>query len=127
MQKACRILTKRLKSRSAEDIARISHDFWCAVALVMPDAFSKPRKSLVTKGIGVYALTELAADFVLEAPIGVRCDVPYFASIIGDLAPLLDWGRDGPLAGLGGEGGAKHATDILRQLRRRSVLKVANG
>lgn len=127
MQKACRILTKRLKPRSAEEIARISHDFWRAVALVMPDAFSKPRKSLVTKGIGVYALTELAADFVLEAPGGARCDVPYFAAIIGDLAPLLDWGRDGPLAGLGGEGGAKRAAEILRQLRRRSLLKVANG
>jgi DGQHR domain-containing protein len=126
MQKACRSLTKRLKPRSAEDIARIAHDFWCAVALVMPDAFSKPRKSLVTKGIGVYALTDLAADFVLEAS-GARCDVQYFASIVADLAPRLDWGNDGPLAGLGGEGGARRAADILRQLRRRPVLKVTNG
>lgn len=126
MQKACRSLTKRLKPRSAEDIARIAHDFWCAVALVMPDAFSKPRKSLVTKGIGVYALTDLAADFVLEAS-GARCDVQYFASVVADLAPRLDWGNDGPLAGLGGEGGARRAADILRQLRRRAKLKVANG
>lgn len=127
MQKACRILTKRLKPRSADDIARIAHDFWCAVALVMPDAFSKPRKSLVTKGIGVYALTDLAADFVLEAPTGARCDAAYFAAIVSDLAPMLDWGNDGPLGGLGGEGGARRAADILRELRRRSHLKVANG
>lgn len=127
MQKACRILTKRLKPRSAEEVARIAHAFWCAVALVMPEAFSKPRKSLVTKGIGVYALTELAADFVLEAPVGTRCDSQYFTAIIADLAPLLDWGNEGPLAGLGGEGGARRAADILRQLRRRSFLKVANG
>lgn len=126
MQKACRSLTKRLKPRTAEEIARVAHDFWCAVALVMPEAFSKPRKSLVTKGIGVYALTDLAADFVLEAS-GARCDVPYFASIVADLAPRLDWGNDGPLAGLGGEGGARRAADILRQLRRRPMLKVANG
>lgn len=127
MQKACRILTKRLKPRSAEDIAQIAHDFWCAVACVMPEAFSKPRKSLVTKGIGVYALSDLAADFVLEAPAGTRCDSQYFAAIVGDLAPLLNWGNEGPLAGLGGEGGASRAADILRQLRRRSILKVANG
>lgn len=127
MQKACRILTKRLKPRSAEDIARIAHDFWSAVALVMPDAFAKPRKSLVTKGIGVYALTELAGDFVLEASPGTRCDAPYFAAIIGDLAPLLDWGNEGPLGGLGGEGGARRAADILRELRSRPKLKVANG
>lgn len=127
MQKACRILTRRLKPRSAEDVARIAHDFWCAVALVMPEAFSKPRKSLVTKGVGVYALTELAADFVLEVPAGVRCNTARFAAIVGDLAPLLDWGADGPLGGLGGEGGARRAADILRKLRRRPHLKVANG
>lgn len=127
MQKACRILTKRLRPRSAEEIARIAHDFWRAVGLIIPEAFTKPRKSLVTKGIGVYALMELAADFVLEASPDARCDVPYFAAIIGDLAPRLDWGNAGPLAGLGGEGGARRAADILRQLRRRPQLKVANG
>ncbi|WP_439469356.1 DGQHR domain-containing protein [Blastomonas fulva] len=127
MQKACRILTKRLKPRSAEEVARVALDFWTAVALVMPDAFSKPRKSLVTKGIGVYALTELAADIFLEVADRARCDVSYFASAIGDLAPALDWGSGGPLAGLGGEGGARRAAEILRQLRRRPHLKVANG
>ncbi|BCH31848.1 hypothetical protein MesoLjLc_37780 [Mesorhizobium sp. L-8-10] len=125
MQKACRILFRRLRPRSAEEVARVAHDFWCAVALVMPEAFSKPRKSLVTKGIGVYALTEVAADAVLEAPAGARCDAAYFASIMGDLA--FDWSSDGPLAGLGGEGGARRAADILRQLRRRPHLKVAHG
>lgn len=127
MQKACRILTKRLRPRSADDVARVAHDFWCAVATVMPEAFSKPRKSLVTKGIGVYALSEIAADFVLEAPAGTRCDAAYFAAAIGDLAPRLDWGNEGPLGGLGGEGGAARAAEILRQLRRRPHLKVANG
>ena len=127
MQKACRILTKRLKPRSADEIARLAHDFWCAVAMIMPQAFAKPRKSLVTKGVGVYALSDLAADFILEAPVGTRCDRVYFAAIIGDLAPLLDWSSEGPLAGLGGEGGARRAADILRQLRRRPHLKVANG
>jgi hypothetical protein len=116
-----------MRPRSAEEIARIAHDFWCAVAMVMPEAFSKPRKSLVTKGIGVYALTELAADMVLEATAGTRCDAGYFAAVMGDLAPALDWGSNGPLAGLGGEGGARRAADILRQLRRRPQLKVANG
>jgi DNA sulfur modification protein DndB len=127
MQKACRILTRRLKPRVVDEIARIAHDFWCAVALVMPEAFSKPRRSLVTKGVGVYALTELAADFVLEATLSRRCDVTYFAAIFGDLAPLLDWGSEGPLGGLGGEGGARRAADILRELRRRPRLAVANG
>lgn len=127
IQKACRILTKRLRPRSAEDIARIAHDFWCAVALTMPEAFTKPRKSLVTKGIGVYALTEVAADIVLELAENARPDISYFASVLGDLTPALDWSSQGPLAGLGGEGGARRAADILRQLRHTPKLKVANG
>jgi DNA sulfur modification protein DndB len=127
MQKACRILTRRLRPRAADDVARIAHDFWSAVALVMPDAFTKPRRSLVTKGIGVYALSELAADFVIEAPAATRCDASYFAALLGDLAPRLDWGSDGPLAGLGGEGGARRAAEILRGIRRRPRLAVANG
>ncbi|WP_326522948.1 DGQHR domain-containing protein [Sphingomonas sp.] len=127
MQKACRILTRRLKPRSLDDVARIAHDFWLAVAMVMPDAFAKPRGSLVTKGVGVYALTELAADFVLEAAATARCDTAHFAALVGDIAPLLDWSSDGPLGGLGGEGGARRAADILRELRRRPRLAVANG
>lgn len=127
MQKAARILVKRLQPRSAEDIARIAHDFWTAVALVIPEAFSNPRKSLVTKGVGVYALTELAADIVLEAPDGLTCDRAYFASALTDFAPHVDWGNEGPLAGLGGEGGARRAADILRLSRQRHRLKVANA
>jgi len=127
MQKACRILTKRLRPRSADDIARIAHEFWCAVALVLPEAFTKPRKSLVTKGVGVYALTELAADIVLELRDDGRPDIGYFASALADFAPEFDWSSEGPLAGLGGEGGARRAADILRQLRHTPKLKVANG
>lgn len=127
MQKACRILTRRLKPRSAEDVARIAHDFWCAVALVLPEGFSRPRKSLVTKGIGVYALSDIAADIALECEPGMRCDAAYFAAVLGEFAPLVDWSGEGPLAGLGGEGGARRAADILRQFRRRPKLKVSNG
>lgn len=127
MQKACRILTRRLKPRSAEDVARIAHDFWCAVALVLPEGFSKPRKSLVTKGVAVYALSELAADIALDCDTGTRCDAAYFAAVLGEFAPLIDWSSEGPLAGLGGEGGARRAADILRQFRRRPKLKVSNG
>lgn len=127
MQKACRILTRRLQPYSVEEVARLTHDFWCAVAIVMPEAFSKPRKSLVTKGIGVYALSELAADITQEAAGKLRCDVGYFTTVLADFASAVDWGSDGPLAGLGGEGGARRAADILRQFRRRSILKVAHG
>ena len=71
MQKACRILTRapeaahrrggRARSRSTSG----ARSLWSC-----PRPSRSHASSLVTKGIGVYALTELAADFVLEATDG---------------------------------------------------------
>lgn len=127
VQKAAKLLLRRLKPIDAEGAARLAHDFWVAVATVLPEAFARPRSSLVTKGVGVYALMELAADIVVERRGGPRPDARAFAAALSDFAPQFDWSGSGPLAGLGGEGGAKRAVDIIRAARRRSNLKVANG
>ncbi|MBB3961133.1 DGQHR domain-containing protein [Aureimonas phyllosphaerae] len=127
MQKASRILVRRLKPRSAEEVARLSREFWIAVATVMPEAFSKPRRSLVTKGVGVYALTEIAADIVAEGGVDARMDARSFAVALAEFAADLDWTNSGPLAGLGGEGGAKKAAEILRSSRRRPALRLVHG
>lgn len=127
IQKAAKLLLRRLKPIDAEGAARLAHDFWVAVATVMPEAFARPRASLVTKGVGVYALMELAADMTIERRGGPRPDARAFAADLSDFAHGFDWSGAGPLAGLGGEGGARRALDILRAARRRSKLKVANG
>jgi DGQHR domain-containing protein len=127
MQKAAKILLRRLRPIEAEEAARLAHQFWVAVATVMPDAFSRPRSSLITKGVGVYALMEIAADIVLEAPSRTIIDARKFASELAEFGSSFDWSSGGPLAGLGGEGGARHAVEILRQARRRPILRVANG
>lgn len=132
MQKAAKQFYKKVKTDrglSVEDAAAAARNFWMAFAELLPQTFSKPRNFLVTKGIGVYALMEVAADMVYEAPRGeaLVLSSTYFAALLGDFALDFDWSSSGPLRGLGGQGGVKEALTIIREARRRSRLKVANG
>jgi DGQHR domain-containing protein len=119
--------TRQSRPMSAEDAARTVHAFWIAVAAVLPEAFARSRSFLVTKGIGVYALMELAADIVNEHPAQKRPDINAFTAALGDFASAFDWSSSGPLKGLGGEGGVQQALALIRDARRRARLKVAHG
>ncbi|WP_245501568.1 DGQHR domain-containing protein [Mesorhizobium sp. M2A.F.Ca.ET.067.02.1.1] len=129
MQKAAKQFFKRVRGQrpiNAEDAALAARNFWIAIVELLPLSFSKPRNFLVTKGIGVYALMEIAADMVCEHPQTLP-QPAYFASMLGDFIPDFDWTNAGPLRGLGGQGGVKEALSIIRDARRRARLKVANG
>lgn len=129
MQKAAKQFFKKVRSNrpiTAEEAALAARNFWIAIVELLPLAFSKPRGFLVTKGIGVYALMEVAADMVCEHSEAVP-QPSYFAATLGDFVPDFDWSNTGPLRGLGGQGGVKEALCIIRDARRRARLKVANG
>lgn len=131
LQKAVRRFLNRtdaLRTHSADEAAQMVLEFWRAVVLVLDGPWSQPRKYILTKGVGVYALMELAADFVLELRPGMTADRRYFASLLSDFAMDFDWTTQGPLKGLGGEGGVAAALEIIRLARRQSRMKVvANG
>jgi DNA sulfur modification protein DndB len=116
--------TRLARARPIENTAHMVLDFWAAVALAMPEQWSRPRKHLVTKGIGVYALMDIAADLYAEAPPGCVRDKRYFAAALVNLASDFDWTTDGPLKGLGGEGGVKAAVGLIRAARQRPRLRV---
>jgi len=116
--------TRLRRPHSIEAAAHVVLDFWVAVSLVMPDQWSKPRKHFVTKGIGVYALMDIAADLYNEAPDHRACNRRYFMSALADFITELDWSTDGPLKGLGGEGGVKTAVGMIQDARRNARLKV---
>ncbi|MGK9166714.1 DGQHR domain-containing protein [Inquilinus limosus] len=130
MQKAAKLFLRRLKPgrlATAEEAARTVHDFWVAMAAVAPHVFMRARTHLVTKGIGVYALMEVAADIVNEQQAGCRLDVDVFTAALGDFAMTFDWSSTGPLRGLGGESGVSSAVQIIREARLRAPLRVAHG
>jgi DNA sulfur modification protein DndB len=127
MQKAVRRFLNKsriLGERTPEEAARVVLDFWCAVRVVLADAWSNPRKHWLNKGVGVYALMDVAADLYSECPAPAACDRKYFAAVLADFAGEFDWSNEGPLKGLGGEGGVKEAVRLLREVRRKRRVRV---
>jgi len=130
MQKAIKRFlnaTRSLKTRSPEKIAQIVLSFWRAVAEVLPAQWNTPRKHILTKGVGVYSLMDIAADLYNEAGASAKLDRGYFVNRLADFAHDIDWTTSGRLKGLGGEGGVNEAVEYIRDMRRRSHLKVVSN
>lgn len=130
MQKAIKrflAATRILKTRSPERAAQVVLSFWKAVAEVLPEQWANSRKHVLNKGVGVYALMDIAADLYNEAQDATRVDRRYFVNTLSDFANQADWSTDGPLKGLGGEGGVRTAVDYVREIRRRTRLKVVHN
>ena len=118
--------TKILSKQRPEVVAQMVLDFWAAVALLLRDEWNNPRKTLLCKGVGVYALMGIAGDLVLEAAGGVTVDKLYFRNKLADFIGDIDWSNAGPMSGLGGEAGVKNALTILRTSRGK-LRVIANG
>jgi DGQHR domain-containing protein len=115
-----------LKTAEAETAAKILLDFWAAVAVVLKKEWDNPRHYLLSKGVGVYALTSIAADLYLEAT--VPCDKRYFTATLSEFITEVDWSSSGPLRGFGGEAGVTSALEVIREKRNARRLKlVSNG
>ncbi len=128
MQKAIKRYLSHTKSSTKDPpelAARIVLDFWIAVARVLHDAWERPRRHLINKGVGVYALMTIAADLYREAEQrDLICDRPYFLKRLPDYVSRIDWTNNGDLAGLGGESGVKSAVALLRAAAAKRRLKV---
>ncbi len=130
LQKATKLFlarTRILATRRIDEAAQVVLDFWAALVVVLPEQWAKPRRHILTKGIGVYALMDIAADLYNEAADKPSCDKRYFAAALADFAPEFDWTTDGCLKGLGGEGGVKAAVGIIRESRAKTRLKVVSN
>lgn len=130
MQKATNQFLKAtgiISTNSADDALAVVLDFWSAVVAVLPDQWANPRRHMLTKGIGVYALMTIAADIFIECrDAGRTCDRRAFVTALADFADSVDWSTSGTLKGFGGQGGVKAAVEHLRDLRNRARYKVVN-
>ncbi|WP_348266198.1 DGQHR domain-containing protein [Edaphobacter sp. DSM 109919] len=128
MQKAVKKFlsqTQIIKSESAEAAAEIVIAFWSAVSVVLQDLWNAPRAYLINKGVGVYALMIIAADLYTEAK-GQICDKRYFVMKLSEFLGDIDWSRQGPFQGFGGEGGVGKVVASIRQSRGVSPLRMVN-
>ena len=120
--------TEILSTNSVDDAASVVLAFWSAIAGVLAEEWTNPRRHMLTKGIGVYALMIIAADIFTECRnSGRTCDRRAFVTALTDFARSVDWSTSGPLKGFGGQDGVTAAVDHLRQARQRAQYKVVNG
>lgn len=130
VQKAIKHFLGRARVAETRDVDTIAHivlDYWQAVALTLPEQWTQHRKHFLTKGIGVYALMELAADLCNESADVRTLNRRHFCALLGDFITQFDWTSSGPLKGLGGEAGVTTTLSLIRDCRSRARLKVANG
>jgi DGQHR domain-containing protein len=130
MQKAIKRFlsaTRIRRTHSAEFSAQVILSFWRAVAETLPEQWGNGRKHILNKGVGVYALMDVAADIYNEAKEATQLDRRYFINLLSEFVGQVDWSTDGPLKGLGGEGGVRTAVDHVRDVRRRARWKVVQN
>jgi hypothetical protein len=96
-------------------------DFWAAVSVVLSDAWNAPRAHVLNKGVGVYALMEIAADLQQEAGDQI-CDKRYFSHKLSEFIDEIDWTQKGTFDGLGGQTGVAKMVASIREVRGKSRL-----
>ena len=124
MQKS---IKKYLQNIVAPNIPPDTHlqfikEFWKAIHFHLNHEWENPRKHIINKGIGVYALMEVASDLFNEASFEhVEPDQNFLSGKLSDFIHEIDWSNTGPFRGLGGQGGVKEALHIIRKSRRRAL------
>lgn len=130
MQKAIKRFLKQtniLRQHLPASAAQIVLDFWSAVAILLRESWDNPRKSLATKGVGVYSLMGIAGDLYSES-ITHQVDKRYFVTKLAEFLTDADWTTTGPFKGFGGQAGVKRALELLRSMREKRRLRiVSNG
>ena len=119
MQKAVRRFIKETRPsdvKSIEELYGVIEAFWSAISIVLPQEWENPRKHFITKGIGVYALSSIAADLCRESVRlnGKLPDERTYIQFLERFISRLDWSSSGPLKGLGGEAGVSEAVRLIR-------------
>lgn len=117
---------------TARTIANMVFDqliaFWQAVADTLPDAWAAPRRHVLTKGVGLFALTKIASDITCETSArGETCSRQLYTCELSAFVRSVDWTNQGSFNGFGGENGVRAATSLLREVRQQSCLRTVNA
>jgi DGQHR domain-containing protein len=105
----------------------VVRDFWKGVVRVWPTAWSKPRTHLLTKGVGVTALSLLAADIITAILSRQhRADADTFVEYLAPVSDL-DWSSKGPFKAYGGRRGATEVHQLLAFRLRTAGMSVVRS
>lgn len=106
--------TKSVLDTPLEDKYQIVLCFWKAVQTTFPDAWKDHRSNLITKGVGLYGLTQLLGDIVKSNP-NADFSVAYFKSKLLPLQVSIDWSSQGRFAFVGGKKGVQDVYQVLKK------------
>ncbi|MEX2237889.1 MAG: DGQHR domain-containing protein [Dehalococcoidia bacterium] len=111
----------QVKALTTEERYWIALNFWQVVSEVWRDAWNNPRKNLITKSIGMIALSKLGGDLLPQSLNGRGSDPTQILDVHKmraylDKASSIDWASDGDFKGVAGRGGANHVKDILDKM-----------
>lgn len=99
--------------------------FWRAVVFLLPMQWQNPRKHVLSKGVGVHALTGVAGHLMLEARAEGRSpDFDFFVGKLSDFIDRIDWSNDGTLQGYGGLGGADTVLEMMLTIRNKLFTRL---
>lgn len=111
----------RIKALTIDERYEIAKAYWQVVSEVWPEAWENPRGHLLTKSIGMIALSQLGRD-ILPQCLNGRGSPPehiihraQVAEILGR-ASHVDWSSNGDFEGIAGRGGAKVVKDQLDRM-----------
>lgn len=98
----------------ADDIYQLIAEYWWAIRQLFPKDWANPRKSLLTKGIGLYSLMRLLPELLSNTnPIPKSCNE--YTKILAPLASSIDWASKGMFAGAGGQKGVAEVYQHLKK------------
>lgn len=109
------VQTKFADHNEIEKVARLLIAYWRAVAIVFKDEWSNHRASLISKGIGLYGLTQLLCTIVTAYGDGDLSEES-LVELLRSLKTQIDWGTNGTFSFAGGRKGAKEVHSILKGL-----------
>jgi len=118
LQTATKLLLQRCPLGSALGLSstekyQIVREYWNAVAKAWPNAWEHPRAHLITKGVGVTALSLLAGDIVtVMLSRRQALNESTFGDYLATFADL-DWTSEGSFKGFGGRHGANEVHQLL--------------
>ncbi|MHC1591426.1 MAG: hypothetical protein ACXQS8_05030, partial [Candidatus Helarchaeales archaeon] len=116
VQKTVARFLKDIEDKKIGDVDAIYiliSEYWWAIRCLFEKDWLNHRKSLLTKGIGLYSLMRLLSYLLrlYEYKLQTRGD---FYEVLKPLATKIDWSSKGMFSGIGGQAGAQEVFQHLK-------------
>ncbi len=97
-----------------DSIYMLIAEYWWAIRRLFESDWLNHRKSLLTKGIGLYSLMRLLPYLLRSHEYKLRTRDDFY-DVLKPLATKIDWSSKGMFSGIGGQAGAHEVLQYLKE------------